>query len=295
MLPSPDQNLKIGSVGQFFFFFFFFFFFTYRERVEFSNILLKVSKWGKLGRNAVKTHTCTSAFLSHWIQILANSSPKSDIKFFFFKPTLFFRILRSVRRGQHKKNFGGPNQHYSRAVDRVMLLFMPQSHLHVHVKPPHKSHISLLRRQNFVPQKCLMFRRAIKHGCFNTIMNGTAFLLPCHSGSILGTRSFCFLCQILRRFMHVSSCINVEESRIWLLELSRKIWTLLYLFRSISAIWTGKKSSFLATSLYKKVIFTKNWVTRSCHPHWRYDNFSQNGFIGVGHVYLRQLRHQGSE
>ena len=26
------------------------------------------------------------------------------------------------------------------------------------------------------------------------------------------------------------------------------------------------KSSFLATSLYKKVIFTKNWVTMSCHP-----------------------------
>ena len=24
MLPSPDQNLKIGSVGQFFFFFFFY-------------------------------------------------------------------------------------------------------------------------------------------------------------------------------------------------------------------------------------------------------------------------------
>ena len=39
MLPSPDQNLKIGSVGRdYFFFFFFFFFFTYRERVEFSNI-----------------------------------------------------------------------------------------------------------------------------------------------------------------------------------------------------------------------------------------------------------------
>ena len=32
MLPSPDQNLKIGKVGRFFFFF------TYRERVEFSNI-----------------------------------------------------------------------------------------------------------------------------------------------------------------------------------------------------------------------------------------------------------------
>ena len=55
MLPSPDQNLKIGSVGRDFFFFFFFFF-TYRERVEFSNIFFKVSKWGKLGRNAVKTH-----------------------------------------------------------------------------------------------------------------------------------------------------------------------------------------------------------------------------------------------
>ena len=34
----------------------FFFFFTYRERVEFSNIFFKVSKWGKLGRNAVKMH-----------------------------------------------------------------------------------------------------------------------------------------------------------------------------------------------------------------------------------------------
>ena len=34
MLPSPDQNLKIGSVGRSIFFFFFFFF-TYRERVFF--------------------------------------------------------------------------------------------------------------------------------------------------------------------------------------------------------------------------------------------------------------------
>ena len=46
----------------------------------------------------------TSAFLGHWIQILANSSPKSDIfnkKQKQKKPTLFFRILRSVGRGQH--------------------------------------------------------------------------------------------------------------------------------------------------------------------------------------------------
>ena len=45
MLPSPDQNLEIGSVTVGIFFFFFFF--TYRERVEFSNIFFKVSKWGK--------------------------------------------------------------------------------------------------------------------------------------------------------------------------------------------------------------------------------------------------------
>ena len=42
MLPSPDQNLKIGSVSRdFFFFFFFFLTYMYRERVEFSNIFLK--------------------------------------------------------------------------------------------------------------------------------------------------------------------------------------------------------------------------------------------------------------
>ena len=104
MLPSPDQNLKIGSVGQFFFFF------TYRERVEFSNIFFQVSKWGKT-RAECSQNTYTSAFLGHWIQILANSSPKSYI----FKknkkktPPLFFRILRSVGRGQHNNFFWGPN------------------------------------------------------------------------------------------------------------------------------------------------------------------------------------------
>ena len=52
----------------------------------------------------------TSAFLSHWIQILANSSPKSDIKKKKKKkqpPTLFVRILRSVGRGQHNNFFFG--------------------------------------------------------------------------------------------------------------------------------------------------------------------------------------------
>ena len=50
--PHPTKIWKLGRSVDFFFFFFFF---TYRERVEFSNIFLKVSKWGKLGRNAVKT------------------------------------------------------------------------------------------------------------------------------------------------------------------------------------------------------------------------------------------------
>ena len=49
-LTRPKFENWVGRSG------FFFFFFTYRERVEFSNIFLKVSKWGKLGRNAVKTH-----------------------------------------------------------------------------------------------------------------------------------------------------------------------------------------------------------------------------------------------
>ena len=104
--PHPTKIWKLGRSVDFFIYFFFL---TYRERVEFSNIFLKVSKWGKLGRNAVKTHIYTSAFLSHWIQIVANSSPKSDI---FQKKkkknlTLFFRILRSVGRGQHNKFFFG--------------------------------------------------------------------------------------------------------------------------------------------------------------------------------------------
>ena len=55
-------------------------------------------------QNAYTSHA--SAFLSHWIQILANSSPKSDIK----NPTLFFRILRSVGRGQHNNFFFWPNK-----------------------------------------------------------------------------------------------------------------------------------------------------------------------------------------
>ena len=59
------------SVGRFFYIFFY----VPWESWVFQ-YFLKVSKWGKLGRNAVKTHI---QVLGHWIQILANSSPKSDI------------------------------------------------------------------------------------------------------------------------------------------------------------------------------------------------------------------------
>ena len=57
----------------------FFFFFTYRERDEFSNIFFKFLNGENLGGMQSK-RIYTSAFLGHWIQILANSSPKSDIK-----------------------------------------------------------------------------------------------------------------------------------------------------------------------------------------------------------------------
>ena len=96
MLPSPDQNLKIPS--------FFFFFLTYRERVEFSNIFCKVSKWGKLGRNAVKTHIYKCFF-----KPLNTNFSKFFAQIWHFqqqqkKMTLSFRILRSVGRGQHNNN-----------------------------------------------------------------------------------------------------------------------------------------------------------------------------------------------
>ena len=114
MLPSPDQNVKIGSVGRFFFFFFFFLR-TVRE-LSFPIFFLKFLN-GKT-RAECSQNAYTSAFLGHWIQILANSSPKSDIKK-KKKPTLFFRILRSVGRGQHNEKKNWPN------INTFMLLLNP--------------------------------------------------------------------------------------------------------------------------------------------------------------------------
>ena len=45
MLPSPDQNLKTGSIG--IDFFFFFFYVPWESWDTFSNIFFKVSQWGK--------------------------------------------------------------------------------------------------------------------------------------------------------------------------------------------------------------------------------------------------------
>ena len=109
MLLSPDQNLKIGSVGRDFFFFFFFFFLRTARELSFPIFFLKFlngeNSGGMQSKRIYTSHA--SAFLSHWIKNLANSSPKSDIKKKKKKKkkkktTLFFRILRSVGRGQHK-------------------------------------------------------------------------------------------------------------------------------------------------------------------------------------------------
>ena len=108
--PHPTKIWKLGrSVG---IFFLFFFLRTVRE-LSFPIFFLKFLNGENSGRmQSKRIYTSHAiAFLSHWIQILANSSPKSDIKKKKKKkknPTLFFRILRSVGRGQHKKkkNFG---------------------------------------------------------------------------------------------------------------------------------------------------------------------------------------------
>ena len=46
------------------------------------------------------------------------------------------------------------------------------------------------------------------------------------------------------------------------------------------------KSSFLATNLYKKVVFTKNWVTRSCHPT---NDMEQEDLFGPGTITITTI------
>ena len=73
--PHPTKIWKLGRSVDFFFFFFFLR--TVRE-LSFPIFFLKFLNGENSGGMQSK-HIYTSAFLSHWIQILANSSPKSDI------------------------------------------------------------------------------------------------------------------------------------------------------------------------------------------------------------------------
>ena len=105
--PHPTKIWKLGrSVG-----IFFFFLRTVRELsfpIYFFKFLNGENSGGMQSKRIYKSCKC---FLSHWIQILANSSPKSDIKKKKKKKTtLFFRILRSVGRGQHNNFFFWPNE-----------------------------------------------------------------------------------------------------------------------------------------------------------------------------------------
>ena len=103
-------------------------FFFFRTVREFSFPIIFFKSLNGENSGGMQSKRIYKCFLSHWIQILANSSPKSDI---FDKkkqnkknPTLFFRILRSVGRGQHNNNkkFGLitstdiANFHYNKAI-----------------------------------------------------------------------------------------------------------------------------------------------------------------------------------
>ena len=76
-LTRPISENWVGRSVDFFFFFFFFFLRTVRE-LSFPIFFFKFLNGENSGGMQSK-RIYTSAFLSHWIQILANSSPKSDI------------------------------------------------------------------------------------------------------------------------------------------------------------------------------------------------------------------------
>ena len=91
----------------------------------------------------------TSAFLGHWIQILANSSPKSDIsKKKKKKTTLFFRILRSVGRGQHNNFFFGGGGPYERGTE---LTLRARNRTHIYTSAEPNSHTSAELNSHLLP------------------------------------------------------------------------------------------------------------------------------------------------
>ena len=109
MLPSPDQKLG-RSVG----FFFFFFLRTARE-LSFPIFVFKFlngeNSGGMQSKRIYKSCKCffkplNTNFSKFFAQIWHKKKKKKK------KTTLFFRILRSVGRGQHNIFLGGPNQLY---------------------------------------------------------------------------------------------------------------------------------------------------------------------------------------
>ena len=106
MLPSPDQNLKIGSVDRFFYIFFLR---TVRE-LSFPIFFLKfLNGENSGGMQSKRIYKCffrplNTNFSKFFAQIWHFQKKKKKKK-----TTLFFRILRSVGRGQHNNFFGGPN------------------------------------------------------------------------------------------------------------------------------------------------------------------------------------------
>ena len=104
--PHPTKIKKLGrSVG--IFFFFFFFLRTVKELsfpIFFFKFLNGENSGGMQSKRIYTSHA--SAFLSHWIQILANSSPKSDIeKKKKTRPCFFTFYGRSGEGNITKKNF----------------------------------------------------------------------------------------------------------------------------------------------------------------------------------------------
>ena len=110
MLPSPDQNLKIGSVGRDFFFFFLR---TVRELsfpIFFLKFLNGENSGGMQSKRIYKSCKCffkplNTNFSKFFAQIWHKKKIKKNL-------TLFFRILRSVGRGQHNIFFFWPNYMY---------------------------------------------------------------------------------------------------------------------------------------------------------------------------------------
>ena len=119
MLPSPDQNLKIGSVGRDYYFFFLRTASELSFPIFFFKFLNGENSGGMQSKRIYKSGKCFfkplhTNFSKFFAQIWHKKKKKKKKK-----PTLFLRILRSVGRGQHKIFFFWPNTH---TVHRAVFL-----------------------------------------------------------------------------------------------------------------------------------------------------------------------------